>query len=87
MNIIFFIIQQIRIIKNIIGVLFPKENIRAQDIEIKLTEKNYGNVLNVYTDMEEGERIELQIFKDSESKPVQTIKPTEKEGYTQIPLP
>ena len=75
-----------RIIKNIIGVLFPKENIRAQDIEIKLTEKNYGNVLNVYTDMEEGERIELQIFKDSEPKPVQTIKPTEKEGYTQIPF-
>ena len=73
-----------RIIKNIIGVLFPKENIRAQDIEIKLTEKNYGNVLNVYTDMQEGERVELQIFKDSESKPVQTISPTEEEGYTQI---
>ncbi len=74
-----------RIIKNIISVLFPQESIREKEIVATLTEKNYGNVLNVYTDMETDERIELQIKKLPTGKE-QVVSPTEEAGYTQIPF-
>lgn len=51
----------IRIINNIVNALFPKGDIRAHDIDVRITEDNYGNRMSVFTQLEEGETLRVSI--------------------------
>ncbi|MBE7067941.1 MAG: VWA domain-containing protein [Clostridiales bacterium] len=76
-----------RIISNIINGLFPTQNIRPQDMDIVLQEENYNTNMSIYTDMEQGEKIELEITsptgKGSQTE-TRIITPSEEEGYSRI---
>ena len=76
-----------RIVSNIINGLFPTQNIRPQDMDVVLQEENYNTNMSIYTKMENGERIELDITSPSESgtgTETRTIKPNEEDGYSRI---
>jgi len=51
-----------QILFNIINNLFPTKNIRPQSIDVELHEQNYTTQMSVYTKMQEGETIELEII-------------------------
>ena len=76
-----------RIIMNIVNGLFPTKNIRPQTIDLELHEQNYDNQMSVYTDLEKGETIELEIA-SPDSKGALTEKrivtPSEDTGYSRI---
>lgn len=74
-----------RIIENIIGTLFPLEDIKPKEIEAELREDNYTTQMSIYTDMEEGQTIEVTITSppDELGNPsVQTILPSAAEGFS-----
>ena len=76
-----------RIILNIVNGLFPTENIRPQDMEIVLQEENYNTNMSVYTHMQEGETIELDITSptgNGSETETRTIKPRPEDGYSRI---
>ncbi len=76
-----------RLIMNIINGLFPTKNIRVQDIEIVLQEGNYDLSMSVYTKVQDGESIELEITSPNASGALtetRTVKPTAEEGYSRI---
>lgn len=50
-----------RIIANIIAALLPTSNIDPQDIDVTMTENNYSTQLNIYTEMEETQRIDVTV--------------------------
>lgn len=56
-----------RIIHNIVGGLFPTDDIRPKDVYVELYEDNYNTQMSVYTDLQEGERVEITI-----TGPIQT---------------
>ena len=76
-----------RIIMNIVNGLFPTKNIRPQTIDLELHEQNYDNQMSVYTDLQKGETIELEIA-SPDSKGALTEKrivtPSEDTGYSRI---
>ena len=47
-----------RFLKNVVANITPTENIRSNDIKLVLSEDNYSNILSVYTNLADGERIE-----------------------------
>jgi len=76
-----------RIVTNIINGLFPTRNIRPQDMDVVLQEENYNTNMSIYTQMEEGETIELDITSPNESgtgTETRTIKPRPEDGYSRI---
>ena len=76
-----------RIILNMVNGLFPTQNIRPQEMEVVLQEENYNTNMSVYTQMEKGETIELDITSSSEDgsgTETRTIKPSEEDGYSRI---
>ena len=50
-----------RIVSNIVNAIFPTTNIRAKEIDVDLKEENYITQMSVYTDLKEGDTIELNI--------------------------
>ena len=76
-----------RLIMNIINGLFPTKNIRVQDIELVLQEGNYDLSMSVYTKVQAGESIELEITSPNASGALtetRTVKPSAEEGYSRI---
>lgn len=76
-----------RIVTNIVNGLFPTQNIRPQDMDVVLQEENYNTNMSIYTHMEEGETIELDITSPSQEgsgKETTTIKPRPEDGYSRI---
>lgn len=65
------------IINNIIIALFPAENIRPKDIDLTISGENYSTEMSVFTELEEGQSIEVTItspLAEGELEPrVQTI--------------
>lgn len=51
-----------RFLRNVINALFPKESIEASDITATVTEDNYGTKVNVYSELEEGESINVTVY-------------------------
>lgn len=50
-----------RFLKNVVSSITPTNNIRPNDIRLKLYEDNYTNSLSIYTTLSEGDRIEGKI--------------------------
>ena len=76
-----------RILMNIVNSLFPTKNIRPMDIDVALYEENYDTSMSVYTKLNKGERIELQITSpdgNGDLTQERTITPSEDEGYSRI---
>lgn len=77
-----------KIVGNIVNSLFPSENIRTNDIRLELYEDNYHNVLSVFTNLEEGQTIQVTVTSpslDGVSAPVQNVyKPAEGSGQTRV---
>ena len=76
-----------RIVTNIVNGLFPTQNIRPQDMDVVLQEENYNTNMSIYTHMEEGETIELDITSPNESgtgTETRTVKPRPEDGYSRI---
>lgn len=46
-----------KFIRNVVNNLMPTQSIRLNEITVRLVEDNYTNVLNVYTDLAEGEYV------------------------------
>jgi hypothetical protein len=50
------------LINNIIYYLFPKERIRLDDITVGFTGDNYTTNLSIFTDLKDGEKIQVSVF-------------------------
>lgn len=76
------------LINNIVYAIFPTESVRSPEIEMEAEGKNYATNLSVFTDLEEGEYVEITI----DSPPgegeiegtVQTIVAKANETYSRL---
>ncbi len=71
-----------QLIHNIIRSLFPAQSIRAQDIEVSIEEQNYVAQMNIYTDVNEGEMIEVTVTSPNGTQ--QTLYPSATEGFSRL---
>ena len=78
------------LINNIITSLYPSKDIKVPDIDTEITGDNYATQLSVFTDLKEGEYIEVTITSPSAEiggdKTIQTIIATVNDGYSRIPF-
>ncbi len=51
----------IRFVHNVVGVLFPTEDIRSKDINVQLKEDNYSTQLSIFTKVERDQTIEVTV--------------------------
>ena len=76
------------ILNNIVRTLFPTESIRVSDVEIETEGDNYNTQLNVFTELLEGEYLEVTITSPAAeaggSPLVQTLTATASDGYTKL---
>jgi hypothetical protein len=77
-----------QIVNNIVNTLLPKENIRVQDIGLEVEGDNYRTQLNIFTELAEGQTLEVRISspaaEGSSEKIVQTLTADASEGYTKM---
>lgn len=76
-----------QLVRNIINALFPTQDIRAHDIDAVLKEDNYTNQMSIFTDLEEGQSIEITLTgpsNDGSGLTVRTITPSADEGYSRV---
>ncbi len=77
-----------QILQNIVASLMPDENIRLENIEVEYEGDNYKTQLNVYTELAEGEYVEITVTSPSadglSSPTVQTIIAGADENYTRL---
>ena len=69
------------LINNIITALFPSENIQTSNIQVTLKEQNYKNQMNVFTQADPEDIVEIQIKPQFGSSPAQTITGPVSEGF------
>jgi Mg-chelatase subunit ChlD len=78
------------LINNIITSLFPKKNIKVPDIDTEITGDNYSTVLSVFTELNDGEYLDVTITsppsEDGGALIIQKITVGENEGYSRIPF-
>ena len=76
------------IVNNIVRALAPVENIRVTDIGVEVEGDNYRTQLNVFTDLQEGQYLEVQIYSPasngSSDTVVQTLTAGASDGYTRM---
>ena len=59
----------VRLLKNIINEVMPTKNIHPSSIDIRLKSDNYFNQMSIYTDLDNGEKLEGKVI-NSEGKEV-----------------
>ena len=76
------------IVNNIVRALLPSENIHVTDIGLEIEGDNYKTELNVFTELEEGQYLEVRITSPaadgSSASTVQTLTAGISEGYTKF---
>ena len=76
------------IVNNIVRSLLPSENIHVTDIGLEVEGDNYKTELNVFTDLEEGQYLEVRITSPaadgSSASTVQTLTAGATDGYTKL---
>ena len=65
----------IKLFNNIVAGLMPSDDIRAKDISAVLTEENYTTRLSVFTTLEEGQYLELEVESPDEDGVMNKISP------------
>lgn len=77
------------LINNIVQAIFPTQNVQPDEIDSVIEGDNYSTVISIFTDLEEGQYVELTITsppKDGELEgEIQTIIGTAS-GYSRIPF-
>ena len=77
-----------KLVNNIVTALFPAESVRTTDIDAEVTGNNYTNQLSVYTNLNEGETIEVTITSpavEGEAAPkVQKLTAGANDGYSRF---
>ncbi|MDE6200316.1 MAG: VWA domain-containing protein [Clostridiales bacterium] len=78
----------VKIINNTIKTLLPTVNIRYSGMIVELTEDNYSTNVSIFTEMNEDDRIELEVFTvptgDQVEKSITKVTPTKEQGYSNI---
>ena len=72
------------LINNMITAVFPTSSIRVSDIDLSLKEENYSNRLNIYTDVAEGEMIEVIVTPTFAQAETLTLYPTAADGFGRV---
>ena len=76
------------LINNMIRAIFPQESVRLNDIEVEVEGDNYRTTLNVFTDLEEGQYLEVHITSPGEggagAMQVQTLTAGASDSYTKL---
>ena len=70
------------LINNIVYTLFPKENIRVNEVKANITGDNYTTNLSILTDLEEGEYIRVTVTAPSEVQ--QVLVADRSTGYSRM---
>lgn len=78
----------VKILNQTVKTLLPTVDIRSTGITVEFTEDNYSTNASIFTDMEEGDRIELSVYSvpagAEEEQLLQKIAPTKEQGYSNI---
>ncbi|MCH5155758.1 MAG: VWA domain-containing protein [Clostridiales bacterium] len=78
----------VKIVNNAIRTLLPTVNIRPSAMTVDFTEDNYSTRASIFTEMKDGDRIELSVFTvptgDQTEQLVSKIVPTKEQGYSNI---
>ena len=76
------------LINNIVQAVFPTQNVQPDEIDTVLAGENFNTVISIFTDLEEGEYINLTIksppASDAEEGEVQTITANASTGYSRL---
>ena len=75
------------ILNNIVESLFPVESVRSHEIEVELDGKNYKHDMDIYTDLLDGQYIEITITSpshDGSGDLVQTIVRGKDDRYSRV---
>ena len=75
------------LLNNIVESLFPIDSVRSHDIEVELDGKNYKHDMDIYTELEEGQYIEITITSpshDGSGDIVQTIVRGKDDRYSRV---
>ncbi len=77
-----------KILCNIVYALLPSRNIRPNEITAEFKEKNYTTNVSIYTDLKDGDRVELTVTSvpvdGSEPEVVQKLTPSDEEGFSRM---
>ncbi len=77
-----------KLINNIVQAVFPTQNVQPDEIDTVLAGENFSTVISIFTDLEEGEYIELTVksppASDAEEGEVQTITANTSTGYSRL---
>ena len=69
------------LVNNIINALFPSENIQTSSIQVTLKEQNYKNQMNIFTQADPEDVVEIQILPKFGSSAAQTITGSVLDGF------
>ena len=74
------------LINNIVQAIFPTKNIHPDEIDTVIDGENYSTIVSIFTDLEEGEYIELTITSPTEDgeQEVQTLTGDLATGYSRM---
>ena len=75
------------LVNNMIRSIFPEESVRLNDIEVEVEGDNYRTTLNIFTDLEEGQYLEVHITSpgvDGGAMQVQTLTAGASDSYTKL---
>ena len=78
----------VKIVNNAVRTLLPTVNIRPSEMTVEFTEDNYSTRASIFTEMNDGDRIELSVFTvptgDQTEQLVSKVSPTKEQGYSNI---
>jgi Mg-chelatase subunit ChlD len=71
-------------ILSVVNKLFPLNNIRPQDIEVRLTEDNYSTTMSIYTstELEETESVTVSVTNLTTNTTADVVEPTSAESFS-----
>lgn len=76
----------VRFISNVVNALFPTQNIKPQDIEVKFTDDNFTSQVSIFTSLSETESVDVTVMgppEEGETQPtVQSVPPSAAERYS-----
>ena len=73
-----------KIINNIVSALFPTESIRKTTIQMAMNTQNYKTQMNIFANIAEGDYIEVNIIPEFASAVLQTLRPSETDGFSRL---
>ena len=76
----------VRFISNVVNGLFPTQNIKPQDIEVKFTDDNFTSQVSIFTSLSETESVDVTVMgppEERETQPtIQSVPPSAAERYS-----